>query len=73
MKDEWNKLDQVGKGAALTENNKTTSTRAKNLKAMPESYFEAHKKLKAQGKTSLDFSAYIIEALRGNLERDGAL
>ncbi|KIG83327.1 molecular chaperone GroEL [Escherichia coli] len=48
-------------------------TKAKNLKAIPLSYFEAHSELKATSKTSLDFSSYIIEAIREKLERDGAI
>lgn len=48
-------------------------TKAKNLKAIPVSYFDAHAELKATSKTSLDFSSYIIEAIREKLERDGAL
>ncbi|MGT3951398.1 molecular chaperone GroEL, partial [Escherichia coli] len=35
--------------------------------------FEAHAELKATSKTSLDFSSYIIEAIREKLERDGAI
>lgn len=48
-------------------------TKAKNLKAIPLSYFEAHAELKASSKTSLDFSSYIIEAIREKLEHDGAI
>ncbi|NWC63975.1 molecular chaperone GroEL [Cedecea sp. P7760] len=48
-------------------------TKAKNLKAIPISYFDAHADLKATSRTSLDFSSYIIEAIREKLERDGAL
>ena len=33
----------------------------------------AHAELKATSKTSLDFSSYIIEAIREKLERDGAI
>ena len=47
--------------------------RPKNLRAVPEIYFDAHEKLKVTNKTSLDFSAYILEALREKLERDGGL
>jgi len=71
---DWDKLDQVGNNAALTENTPPKKgPRAKNLKAVPEAYFTAHNKLKAKGGTSLDFSAYIIEAAREKLERDNAL
>ena len=48
-------------------------TKAKNLKAIPLSYFTAHAELKLSSKTSLDFSSYIIEAIREKLERDGAI
>ncbi|WP_217550575.1 molecular chaperone GroEL [Pantoea sp. GbtcB22] len=50
-----------------------SKARSKNLRAVPETYFEAHAQLKASNKTSLDFSAYILEALREKLENDGAL
>ncbi|TNL03770.1 molecular chaperone GroEL [Kosakonia cowanii] len=48
-------------------------TRAKNLRAIPVSYFDAHAQLKNTNKTSLDFSSYILEALREKLEKDGAI
>lgn len=48
-------------------------SRSKNLRAVPETYFEAHASLKAANKTSLDFSSYILEAIRAKLESDGAL
>ena len=47
-------------------------TKAKNLKAIPLSYFEAHAELKFSSKTSLDFSSYICEAIWGKLVRVGA-
>lgn len=47
--------------------------KAKNLRAVPVTYFDAHARLKSSSKTSLDFSAYILEAIREKLERDGAL
>lgn len=77
MSKDWNALSQVGKKAALTENKseeaKVVTTKAKHLKAVPMSYFEKHEKMKQEGKTSLNFTDYIIEALREKLERDGAL
>ena len=72
----WDALSKVGEGAALTETKGSQSidtpieTKAKHLKNIPMSYFNDYKKLKATGKSSLDFSAYIIEALREKLERD---
>ncbi|WP_342446925.1 chaperonin [Escherichia coli] len=47
--------------------------RTKTLKAIPASYFEAHQALRDSNKTVLDFSSYIMEALREKFERDGAL
>lgn len=68
----WDALSKVGEGAALTETkcSQSIETKAKHLKNIPMSYFNDYKKLKATGKSSLDFSAYIIEALREKLERD---
>lgn len=57
----------------VTERPELAKTKAKNLKAIPLSYFEAHSELKATSKTSLDFSSYIIEAIREKLEKDGAI
>ncbi|MBU4685532.1 chaperonin [Cedecea davisae] len=47
--------------------------RTKTLKAIPASYFDLHKELRKSNKTALDFSSYIMEALREKFERDGAL
>ena len=70
----WDKLGLVGDKAILKENNISSSgTKPKNLKSVPVSFFDKHKKLRENCKTSLDFSAYIIEALREKLEKDGAL
>ena len=68
----WEALSKVGKNAALTENtnNNSASTKSKHLKAVPIHYFDMHKSLKNENKTSLDFSAYIIEAIREKLDRD---
>lgn len=47
--------------------------RTKTLKAIPASYFDAHQALRESNRTVLDFSSYIMEALREKFERDGAL
>lgn len=61
-------------GAPLVETKQATSKKMKKtLNALPESYFEAHKAAKSKGKTGLDFSAYIYEALREKLAKDGLL
>ncbi|ARF52075.1 hypothetical protein [Pantoea stewartii] len=51
----------------------TRAVRTKTLKAIPETFFAAHKTLRDTNKTNLDFSNYIMEALREKLERDGAI
>ena len=70
----------AGKKASLTNKEpkaeETPSNKSicrKQLGAVPVSYVDAHAKLKADRKTSLDFSNYVYEALREKLERDGAL
>lgn len=47
--------------------------RTKTLKAIPANYFDAHQALRDSNRTVLDFSSYIMEALREKFERDGAL
>lgn len=47
------------------------TVRTKTLKAIPTTYFDAHQKLRDTNKTNLDFSNYIMEALREKLEREG--
>ncbi|MCG6268279.1 hypothetical protein [Vibrio furnissii] len=69
----WDRLSTVGKDAPLKEAGKQSTTKAKSLRAVPTTYFEKHEELRKDGKTSLDFSAYIIEAIREKLERDSAL
>lgn len=72
-------LEEVGSGAKLQINESSSApetkraTRTKTLKSVPTSYFEAHDMLRSQNRTYLDFSSYIMEALREKLERDGAL
>lgn len=82
MKDKRNlyqtALEEVG-GAKLQVSDSSPApetkrlTRTKTLKSVPASYFEAHSQLRSQNRTYLDFSSYIMEALREKLERDGAL
>ncbi|EOA1814439.1 chaperonin, partial [Klebsiella variicola] len=49
------------------------TVRTKTLKAIPTTYFDAHQKLRDTNKTNLDFSNYIMEALREKLEREGGI
>lgn len=48
-------------------------TKSKSLAAVPTHYFDLHKELRDTNKTNLDFSNYILEALREKLEKDGVL
>ena len=66
----FDKLNKVTQKAALTASAPVSSTKPKSLRAVPVAYIERHKKLKSSGKTSLDFSAFIIEALREKLEKE---
>lgn len=56
-----------------TKEKSDSATKAKLIKAMPTEFFDAHGKLKTKCKTAMDFSAYIIEAVREKLKRDGAI
>ena len=75
MTKNWDKLATVGKQAPLKEqtHTKAKESKPKLLNAVPIIYFDAHRELKENGKTGLDFSRYIIEALREQLKRDGML
>lgn len=73
MSNKFEKLNNVGKSAALTEQSTpavSNEYKSKLLGRVPVAAQEKHAALKAQGKTSLTFSAYIIEALLEKLERD---
>ncbi|EPW7384759.1 TPA: hypothetical protein ACMD15_003419 [Vibrio cholerae] len=72
MSNKWDALGKVGSDAPLKETT-DNKTKPKHLKAVPATYFKKHEELKTNGRTSLDFTSYIIEALREKLERDGAL
>lgn len=47
--------------------------KAKHITTMPAAFFVAHKDLKKSGGTTGTFTAYIIEAVREKLRRDGAI
>lgn len=44
--------------------------RAKNIRNMPADFFERHESLRKAGLTTLDFSAFIVEAVREKLEQN---
>jgi hypothetical protein len=63
-------------GASLKESkveNIERKVRQKKLNNVPESYFLRHKNLKDTGQTTLNFEAYIMEAIREKLQRDNAI
>ena len=75
----FDKLESTETNAALKEQQISEPKKAqpavkpKHLNAMPIVFFNAHKKGKNGGHTSLDFSQYIYEAVREKLQRDGLL
>ncbi|BET44317.1 hypothetical protein ACH54D_20600 [Atlantibacter hermannii] len=72
-KDIFNIAQGASGAAPLKTANANNGDRRKKLLQVPELYCEKFDALKASGKTPLLFSAYMIEALREKLERDGAL
>jgi len=72
---DFDALEQAGNNAALTEqpSAQEITIKSKTIKTIPSNYFDAHSTLKKSGKTGLLLTAYMIEALREKLERDGAL
>ena len=55
---------------ATQETKRKLATKSKLLKAVPVAMEERHKALQEQGITTLNFTQYIIEALREKLARD---
>ncbi|WP_025740889.1 hypothetical protein [Salinivibrio socompensis] len=72
MGKKWDQLKNVGDDAVLKENTTTPEkrTRSKHLKNIPAAFFERHETLYSQGKTTLDFSNFIYEAIREKLEKE---
>ncbi|MNH76141.1 hypothetical protein D3C73_284040 [compost metagenome] len=71
---DWDKLTEGAtlKEAAKIEVAEKPKTKAKEIRNMPVDFFNRHAALKSEGKTTLLFTAYIIEAVREKLERDEA-
>ncbi|ELB2793262.1 hypothetical protein QMX34_003896 [Aeromonas hydrophila] len=67
-------LTSLGEGAVLKEvaqesaPPKKVATKPKEIRNMPAEFFKRHADLKATGRTSLLFTAFIIEAVRKALE-----
>ena len=72
---DFDALEKAGMNAGLSEkpSDEAVFMRTKTIKTIPSNYFTAHETLKSSGKTGLLLTAYMIEALREKLERDGAL
>lgn len=69
-------LHGASSGASLKETTTTPNERQfrqKKLNNVPTSYFEIHKNLKASGLTTLNFEAYIMEAIREKFQKDNAI
>lgn len=74
-----NKFDRVnsvdlGKKAALSEQTQATNsaTKSKMLNKLPTSLESRFDKLRTQGKTTLNFSAFIYEAINEKLNKEEA-
>lgn len=63
------------KTGAATEANSPPNreVRSKTLKAVPAEWFALHETLRRTNKTNLDFSNWIMEAMREKFERYGIL
>ncbi|GEK08905.1 hypothetical protein [Pseudoalteromonas peptidolytica] len=71
-KKSWEKLDALDDGAQVQEakTQVSSSTKSKLINKLPTALEERYEALKAQGKTTLNFSHYIVEALREKLDRE---
>lgn len=60
----------VGKGAPLktATADRSVAVRSKLLRTIPADFFDRHEALRGAGVTTLDFSAFIVEAIREKLE-----
>ena len=69
-------LRGAANGAALKEVVNASiekGVRPKKLNNVPKNYFDIHQKLKESGRTTLNFEAYIMEALREKFKKDNAI
>lgn len=67
MNDIFDRAKQASQAAPLKTTAATGATRRKNLN-VPAEFFDRFEALKASGKTTLDFSAFILEATREKFE-----
>ncbi len=70
----FDKINNVGKGAALSEKtseiNTKPATKPKHINNLPIKAEERFNALKAAGKVSGNLSAYMVQALIEKLEKD---
>lgn len=62
----------VGNGAPLktAKSNEGATMRSKLLRSVPADFFDRHEALRKAGLTTLDFSSFIVEAIREKLEQN---
>lgn len=65
----------VGNGAPLktaktSKSNEGAAMRSKLLRSVPADFFDRHEALRKAGLTTLDFSSFIVEAIREKLEQN---
>jgi len=74
MSSKFDKLNNVGKGAALSEQtselNTKPATKPKHINNLPVKAEQRFNALKAAGKVSGNLSAYMVQALFEKLEQD---
>ena len=66
----FDKLNNVGKGAALSEQASEPATKPKHINNLPVKAEQRFNALKAAGKVSGNLSAYMVQALLEKLEQD---
>lgn len=68
---DFDELESAGENAAMVETaTNEIELHTKTIKTIPMSYVKQHKALKAQGKTGLNLTAYMLEAFREKLSND---
>lgn len=62
----------VGNGAPLktAKSSEGVTMRPKLLRNLPADFFDRHEALRKAGLTTLDFSSFIVEAIREKLEQN---
>lgn len=71
-KKNFDRLSELDSGAKMQESKPQASstTKSKLINKLPTALEERYETIKAQGKTTLNFTQYILEALREKLDRE---